>query len=105
MTTEQKILYIAVHYGYERQSRQLIEAMAKLTVAINAAWLKTFDKVDRLPNMDDEECIEEEIASVEIMLSQLKYLLGIGKEEFSDIMEGKLDENIREIKNGLERKE
>lgn len=105
MTTEQKILYIAVHYRYERQSRQLIEAMAKLTVAINAAWRKTFDKVDGLPNMDDEECIEEEIASVEIMLSQLKYLLGIGEEEFSDIMESKLDEQIREIKNGLERKE
>lgn len=105
MTTEQKILYIAVHYGYKRQSRQLIEAMAKLTVAINAAWRETFDKVDELPNMEDEECIEEEIASVEIMLTQLKYLLGIGEDEFSDIMQSKLDEQIKEIKNGLERKE
>lgn len=105
MTTEQKILYIAVHYGYKRQSRQLIEAMAKLTVAINAAWRETFDKVDELPNMEDEECIEEEIASVEIMLAQLKYLLGIGEDEFSDIMQSKLDEQIKEIKNGLERKE
>lgn len=105
MITEQKILYIAVHYGYERQSRQLIEAMAKLTVAINTAWRKTFDKVDGLPNMDDEECIKEEIASVEIMLSQLKYLLGIGEEEFSDIVESKLDGQVREIENEFKRKE
>ena len=38
MTTEQKIQYIAKHYGYEPQSRQLIEEMAELTVAINKAW-------------------------------------------------------------------
>ena len=37
MTTEQKIQYIADHYGYEPQSRQLIEEMAELTVALNKA--------------------------------------------------------------------
>lgn len=29
MTTEQKIQHIADHYGYEPQSRQLIEEMAE----------------------------------------------------------------------------
>ena len=38
MTAEQKIQYIADHYGYEPQSRQLIEEMAELTVALNKAW-------------------------------------------------------------------
>lgn len=98
MTTEQKIQYIADHYGYEPQSRQLIEEMAELTVAINKAWRKTFDAVDKLPNMDDEERIEEEIADVEIMLSQIKYLLGVEERELSRIVESKLYRQIERIK-------
>ena len=98
MTTEQKIQYIADHYGYESQSRQLIEEMAELTVAINKAWRKTFDAVDKLPNMDDEERIEEEIADVEIMLSQIKYLLGVEERELSRIVESKLYRQIERIK-------
>ena len=98
MTTEQKIQYIADHYVYESQSRQLIEEMAELTVAINKAWRKTFDAVDKLPNMDDEERIEEEIADVEIMLSQIKYLLGVEERELSRIVESKLYRQIERIK-------
>ena len=49
--------------------------------------------------MDDEERIEEEIADVEIMLSQIKYLLGLGDEELSQIIENKLDRQIERIKN------
>lgn len=101
MTTEQKIQYIADHYGYEPQSRQLIEEMAELTVALNKAWRKTFDTVDKLPNMEDEERIEEEIADVEIMLSQIKYLLGVGDGELYQIIESKLDRQIERIKNEI----
>ena len=97
MTTEQKIHFIADYYGYEPQSRQLIEEMAELTVALNKAWRKTFDTVDKIPNMDDEERIEEEIADVEIMLSQIKYLLKIGEDELSQIVEKKLDRQIDRI--------
>lgn len=46
MTTEQKIQYIADHYGYEPQSRQLIEEMAELTVAINKLWRKHEYKIN-----------------------------------------------------------
>ena len=99
MTTEQKIQYIADHYGYEPQSRQIIEEMAELTVALNKAWRKTFDTVDKIPNMDDEERIEEEIADVDIMLSQIKYLLGVEEDELSRIVKNKLDRQIERIKN------
>ena len=99
MTTEQKIQYIADHYGYEPQSRQLIEEMAELMVALNKAWRKTFDTVDKIPNMEDEERIEEEIADVEIMLWQIKHLLGIGEDELTAITEQKLDRQIERIKN------
>lgn len=97
MTIEKKIQYIADHYGYEPQSRQLIEEMAELTVALNKAWRKTFDTVDKIPNMDDEERIEEEIADVEIMLSQIKYLLRVGDVELYQIIESKLDRQIERI--------
>lgn len=99
MTTEQKIKYIADHYGYDPQSRQLIEEMAELTVALNKAWRKTFDTVDKIPNMDDEERIVEEIADVEIMITQIEYLLGISAMELNNMIEQKLDRQIERIKN------
>ena len=99
MTAEQKIQYIADHYGYEPQSRQLIEEMAELTVALNKAWRKTFDTVDKIPNMDDEERIVEEIADVEIMITQIEYLLGISAMELNNMIEQKLNRQLERIKN------
>lgn len=99
MTTEQKIQYIADYYGYEPQSRQLIEEMAELTVALNKAWRKTFDTVDKIPNMDDEERIVEEIADVEIMITQIEYLLGISAMELNNMIEQKLNRQLERIKN------
>ena len=98
MTTEQKIQYIADHYGYEPQSRQLIEEMAELTVAINKDWRKNFGAIDwsALERRDD---IVEEIADVTIMLEQIKYLLGVGDGESSKIIEQKLGRQIERIKN------
>ena len=79
---QEKIGYIAEHYGYEEQSLQLIEEMAELTKAIN--------KLRRFEKYESEACTEDiadlkryqkrfdvacEIADVEIMLAQIKYLL------------------------------
>lgn len=100
MTTEQKIQYIADHYGYDPQSGQLIEGMAELTVALNKAWRKTFDTVDKIPNMDDEERIVEEIADVEIMITQIEYLLGVSDMKLNNMIKQKLDRQIERIKNG-----
>lgn len=70
---------IADHYGYENQSKQLIEEMAELMVAINK-----YDRVDKSDIITVKEYlnveylldnIQEEIADVEVMLSQIKYLL------------------------------
>ena len=80
MTTEQKIQYIAYHYGYEPQSRQLIKEMAELTVALNKAWRSRHDYVET-PNTDyvDYENILEEMADTLIRVWQIKYLLGVGE--------------------------
>ena len=99
MTPEQKIQYIADHYGYEPQSRQLIEEMAELTVAINKLWRKHEYKAT---SSDVEEAhfdVLEEIADVEIMITQIKYLHGISAMELNNMIEKKLDRQIERIKN------
>ena len=102
MTTEQKIQYIADHYGYEPQSRQLIEEMAELTVEINKAWRSHPNDVE-VPNMGykNYKNILEEMADTLIMVWQIKYLLGIGEGELADIAEQKLDRQIERIKNAV----
>lgn len=100
MNTEQKIKYIADHYGYEPQSRQLIEEMAELTVAINKFWRKLGN--GQSTSKSASECIDnqiEEIADVQIMIEQIKYLLGVREEEVLDVIEKKLDRQIERIKN------
>lgn len=70
---------IAEHYGYNSQSRQLIEEMAELTTAINHHWRKelqcgqkAFDKVSGSPEINH---VIEEIADVKLCLEQLIYLM------------------------------
>lgn len=80
------IIAIANHYDYESQSRQLIEEMAELIVAINKLWrVERF--CDRKNIMDvkgfsypEVKEIIKEIADTEIMLAQIKYLLGCNDE-------------------------
>ena len=73
MNISEEIKKIAEHYGYEAQSNQLIEECAELIQAIN--------KHLRDKEWDNEqialENLIEEIADVEIMLEQIKYLLQI----------------------------
>lgn len=74
---QEQIEAIADHYGYDSQSRQLIEEMSELTVAINKLWRLNQteagkDFVRRLPY---RIAIIEEIADVELMIEQIKYLM------------------------------
>lgn len=95
MTEEkkQKIQKIASHYGYDAQSRQCIEEMAELTQAINKYWRK---KGNGQPT-DKKGCFDnlvEEIADVQIMLWQLKYLLNA---DTSIIIQQKLDRQMERM--------
>ena len=105
MTTEQKIQYIAEHYGYEPQSRQLIEEMAELTVAINKLWRKHEYYSTSKELAEAHYNILEEIADTLIMILQIKYLIGVREGELSEIIEQKLDRQIERIKNETTRKE
>ena len=66
---EKQNLENAERYGYEPQSNMLVEEMAELIQAISK-----YRRNNSKKNFDN---IVEEIADVEVMLHQIKYLLGI----------------------------
>jgi NTP pyrophosphatase (non-canonical NTP hydrolase) len=93
------IVKIADTYGYDAQSRQLIEEMAELTQAINKAWRMGND-FDNL--LVQKRNIKEEIADVMIMLEQMKYLLNIYEDDIETIINRKILRQLERINNGLE---
>lgn len=77
-TFPNEIEKIAGYYGYEKQCKQLIEKMAELMVALNK-----YDRADKADISTPKKFLDlnhlknnvyEEIADVEIMLEQIKYL-------------------------------
>lgn len=102
-----RIINIANSYGYEAQSMQCIEECAELIQAINKFWRKTLDCGARktLPNIDlllvsrDFTNLVEELADVQIMISQMLYLLQIDNKGFGALMENKLNRQIDRIMN------
>lgn len=98
---------IASHYGYEPQSRQLIEEMAELTQAINKVW--RIEQKPRLNITDSitldvyKENLVEEIADVQIMLWQMLYLLG-AQDNVEPIIEYKIARQLERIKAEVESK-
>ena len=96
---KKKIEQIANTYGWDDQCQVAIEECSELIQAIckhrrrHSHWklLNMFDCPER-------EHIIEEIADVEIMLSQLKYFLG-ADEEVEQEIEKKLERQIQRIKD------
>ena len=90
---EERLKFIAQHYGYEHQSRQCIEEMAELTQAINKHWRK------EIPNRNNHELLNdiyEEIADVEVCLEQIKHLLNCHA-EVEAVREYKVNREIQRI--------
>lgn len=79
---------IARHYGLEEQSRQCIEEMAELTVAIN--------KVHRHWSDENIDNMIEEMADVQIMLNQLIYLTD-SREQVNKIMQEKIQRQLERM--------
>ena len=101
-----KLQVIADTYGYNAQSRQIIEEMAELTQAINKFWRKEMKCGNKLPitfSADNDYYFNlvEEIADVEICIEQIKYLLGCSKMVGNYISE-KIDRQIERIKRESE---
>lgn len=115
---DKEIKIIADHYGYEPQSRQLIEEMAELTVALNKLW--RFEQLIRNKNLDElpieemitltakeSECLKQiysEIADVDIMLTQIKHLLGC-QEEVDTVKRQKVLRQLTRIQGEVDKHE
>lgn len=95
---QEKIKLIADHYGYEAQSRQLIEEMAELTQAINKLWRKNGNGQNTYEtNFGCLQNIFEEIADVEVVLEQIKHLLDCHG-EVENVKKYKIDRTIDRMK-------
>lgn len=77
--------YIADHYGLEHQIGKCKEELGELIEAIDSL---------------DERAIIEEIADVEIMISQIKYLRDIPDEQVDVVKKYKIQRQLRRIKDG-----
>lgn len=102
MKRQEKIEKIATYYGYEGQSRQMIEEMAELTQAINKFWRKQLEcgkySVNDIPlGSPEENNIIEELADVQIMIFQMKYLHSIPDAIFKNEIMRKIDRQIKRI--------
>lgn len=100
MEIKDKIKLIASKYGYDAQSRQLIEEMAELTQAINKFWRKQLKcgevDISQAKQVSEEHMnLKEEIADVYIMLQQMMYLLGI--KSIDKTVNDKLDRQLERI--------
>ena len=96
---EKKIEQIANTYGWDAQCQVAIEECSELIQAI----CKHRRRYSRQPLSNMFDCPErdhiiEEIADVEIMMSQLKYFL-CADEEVEQEIEKKLERQIRRIKD------
>ena len=90
---------IADKYGYDAQSRQCIEEMAELTVALNKYHRITNDVHYAYEHRKCIENIKEEIADVMIMLEQMKYLLNIYEDDIETIINRKIQRQLERIEN------
>lgn len=94
------IRQIADTYGYEAQSRQLIEEMAELTQAINKMWrvdATHCEKTDK-SHIEAYKHIIEEIADVEICLEQVKWLLNVDESVLEEWKVMKIERSIARTK-------
>lgn len=96
-----KSRYIADFCGYDAQSRQAIEEMAELTQAINKYWRKILKcgeiKLESGTIQKDNkeyQNLVEEIADVQIMIWQLRYLADA---DIKRVVKKKLDRQIERI--------
>lgn len=77
--------YIADFYGLEQQLRQTQEECAELIVAIS--------KVFRGEGYND---VTNEIADVEIMCEQIKYILGVSK-AVEKVKQSKIERQLKRV--------
>lgn len=96
---DKRIVKIADAYGLEEQTRQCMEEMAELTQVLNKYYRYYFGKSK--PRETKEviyKNVVEEIADVQIMLSQMVYLFNC-QDEIKKVMQSKLNNLVEKIES------
>lgn len=101
---KEELKRIANYYGFPKQSRQLSEECAEIIQAVSKYHRFRESKTTRdeiLTSTNDSNMliqnICEEIADVEIMLDQMKYLLNINPEAIEEIKINKINRQLERI--------
>ena len=98
---QDKLKIIAEHYGIENQSIQLMEEMAELTIALNKYRRSRRNENQTIFESIDEqfiiEQIKEEIVDIEIVLSQIKYLLNCSDDDLAIWKQRKIERQLERI--------
>lgn len=91
-------LKVAGFYGYEAQSNQLVEECAELIQAVNkyrrARGLGQATPVELMAAKDN---LIEEIADVEVMLDQIKYLLKVHELDIQAVKDKKMSRTLERM--------
>lgn len=90
---KKEITEIADYFGYEQQKNMLIEEQAELIQALN--------KFDRKGTKEAFNNIIEEMADVELMIDQVKYLLDISQDAIDEIKEAKIKRTMEIVKEAI----
>ena len=90
MTTQEKIEFIATHYGIENQFTIAIEEMAELTKEICKSNRENSNPLELNLHLLGE------LADVEIMVKQLRFLLP-NNDLLDEIIKRKLDRQLERI--------
>ena len=88
---DERLKQIADHYGLDEQLNILQEECAELIQAAS--------KYKRNRLIDDYQHIVEEIADVEIMIAQVKYLLKMPNYHVDGVKEEKIKRQLERIQN------
>ena len=96
---DKRLIKIAEYYGLASQSNILQEECAELIQAVSKYRRKSE------PDVFDKMHIEEEIADVEIMITQIKYLMKISNSDIKAIKDSKLERQLERMKNESEEKD
>lgn len=83
----EKIHKIADHYGLHHQLMKTVEELNELSLECAKSWEKRSITVNLI----------SELADVEIMLEQIKYLGKIAESDIDEVKEYKIDRQIRRM--------
>ena len=96
----EKIKKIANHYGLAKQQRQLAEECAELIQATSKYMRFQEESYALTVDWTYLQNVIEEIADVEVMLDEIKYLLHINSEAVEQIKIKKIDRQLERIQKG-----